>query len=82
MGTSTTTAKVRRLARRLLCWCGLWLCHEVHQCDGCLGTFREGFIHPVSGDWWLCSKCFDEYMRPDDLRPKRGSADGVRGVRR
>lgn len=46
-----------------LWWCRLrnWL--AIRRCDGCKGTFFERHTIPCSGDWWLCDKCFDEYVK-------------------
>lgn len=38
---------------------------ESKQCDGCDGSFTVGRLNPVSGDWWLCSRCLRRYLSPD-----------------
>jgi hypothetical protein len=40
-----------------------WSMRKKQKCDRCDGTFRLGNLCPVSGDWWLCDKCFNEYMK-------------------
>lgn len=32
-------------------------------CDGCLKTFAADQVNPCSGDWWLCHKCLETYMK-------------------
>jgi predicted SprT family Zn-dependent metalloprotease len=42
-----------------------------YDCDGCSGRFAQERLHPTSGDWWLCDKCYDDLMKHiEKERPK------------
>ena len=43
-----------------ICW---WFQRHLsrRQCDGCQERFTLNRVDPVSGDYWLCGKCFYDW---------------------